>query len=156
MSPEPHASAMFGWMTRRPRPQLAEPTPVAHDEVLGPLVWDPEERMWAACNDRSPMGFRILIAGDQRPHPRLVSHARELAASPDRLLADVGSLLRSAAEELPAAAQEILDLHVESVALMWPDRPGDGMIYLDGPCAEQRVWRCDYIAGRPTNLGFDD
>ena len=100
--------------------------------------------------------FRILIAGEQHPHLLLLAHARDIFTSPETLVADVQPLLKAAAEELPEAAHEILGLQIESVVLMWPDRPEDGMIYFEGPATEERIWRCDYVERRPRDLGFDD
>jgi hypothetical protein len=136
-----------------------EPTaapPVFHDDVLGTVVWDAEEELWVAQVPRAPTPFRILMAGDDQPSPHLIQHARDIFASPDKLFADVVPVLKAAGEEIPVAAREILGLQIESVALMWPDRPEDGMIYFDGPGTEERIWRCDYIGRRPRDLGFDD
>jgi hypothetical protein len=147
---------MFGWLKRgRPRHSKAARAAV-HDDVLGTIAWDAEEEAWVALVSHSAAPFRILIAGEGRPSPVLVSHARDIFVSPEKLLAEVAPVLKRAADEIPVAAREILGLHVESVALMWPDRPDDGMIYFDGPGTEERIWRCDYVERRPRDLAFDD
>ena len=142
---------MFGWVKRKRSTDLRADF---QDEVLGSVVWDPEEEAWVTCVPQPP--FRILLAGEGRPDPRLVSHARDIFSSPDKLTTAVTLVLASAAKDLPIASTEILGLSVESVALMWPDRPDDGMVYLDGPDTDGRVWRCDYIGRQPQGLGFDD
>jgi hypothetical protein len=129
------------------------PTPV-QDPVLGTLAWDVDEDAWVVQGDAAP--FRILLAGAAGPTPRLLAHARDLYLAPEKVVGDVASMLGAAAETLPVAKHEILRLRIESVCLMWPDRPEDGMIYFDGPTTAERIWRCDYVARRPQGLGFDD
>ena len=118
------------------------------------VVWDPEEDAWVT-RVRQP-AFKILLGGSGRPDPQLVAHARDIVSSPDKLDTSVRLLLVSAANDLPTASSEILGLRIESVALMWPDHPDDGMVFLDGPNTEGRVWRCDYVGRQPQGLGFDD
>ena len=130
--------------------------PPVHDPVLGLLEWDGEEEAWAINLSQPLAGFRILLAGEESPDSRLVAHAREIAAAPEKLLAEVESLIRKTANEIPEAAGEILGLKIESVALWWPDRPDDGMIYFDGPGEHERIWRCDYVGRRAQDLCFDD
>jgi hypothetical protein len=129
------------------------PTPV-QDPVLGTVTWDPDEDAWVVHGQVAP--FRILLAGEAGPDPRLLEHARDLCSAPEKVAADVASMLGAAAEALPVAKHEILGLRIESICLMWPDRPEDGMIYFDGPDTAERIWRCDYIARCPQGLGFDD
>jgi hypothetical protein len=126
------------------------------DEVLGSLAWEDGQEAWVARVSNSPTPFRILLAGEERPIPILVSHARDIFTSPENLVSDVDLLLRRAAIEFPTVATEILSLRIEAVSLMCADRPDDGMIYFDGSGTEGRVWRCDYIGRRVQGLGFDD
>jgi hypothetical protein len=145
-----------GFKRRRAPAESSAPRRELRDEVLGVLVWDDDEAAWVAEASSGGTRFRILLAGDDRPDSRLLPHARDLHVSPAALLAQVPPVLRTAAEEIPEAAHEILALHVESVALLWPRRPDDGMVYFDGPGTDERVWRCDYIGRRLQRLGFDD
>jgi hypothetical protein len=147
---------MFGWQKRGRSTRPDDVRSALHDDVLGSVVWDEEDEAWVANVAHSATEFRILIAGEQHPNPLLLAHARDIFTSPETLVADVQPLLKAAAEKLPEAAHEILGLQIESVALMWPDRPDDGMIYFDGPDTEERIWRCDYVGRRPRDLGFDD
>jgi hypothetical protein len=100
--------------------------------------------------------FRILLAGADSPDAQLVLHARDIFTAPEKLLAELKPLIKKAPPEIPEAAREILGLTIESVALVWPDRPEDGMIYFDGPGSDERVWQCDHVGRRPQDLGFDD
>jgi hypothetical protein len=147
---------MFGWLKRkRPTPPVRG-RPPEHDPVLGSMEWDGEQEAWVVQLPESPGKFRILLAGEERPDTRLVLHARDIFTAPEKLLGEVETIIKSLAREVPEAAREILGLKIESVALMWPDRPDDGMIYFDGPDTDERVWRCDYVGRRPQVLGFDD
>ena len=123
------------------------------DEVLGTMPWDEDEDGWVA---RVPGAtFRIVLTGDERPDTRLLASARALSADSTKLTQQVESLLTTYAARVPGAADEVLALGMDSVHLTRPNRPGDGMIFFTGP-DEHRVWRCDYVAGRPQDLGFDD
>ncbi len=147
---------MFGWLKgRRAAPPVAK-RPAVPDPVLGSVQWDEEEEAWVADVPHSPAQFRIMMVGEERPDERLLLHARDIFAAPERLLAEVEPIIRRAASEIPEAAREILGLRIEFVALMWPDRPDDGMIYFDGPGTEERIWRCNYVGRRAQDLGFDD
>jgi hypothetical protein len=124
-----------------------------HDDVLGIMPWSDDEDGWVA----SPSGetFQVVVGGTQRPHASLLAVARELCADSTNLHARVASLLDAFAKKVPEVAREVLALRIEAVRLMSPERPQDGMIYFGGP-DPHRVWRCDYIAGVPKDLGFDD
>jgi hypothetical protein len=49
---------------------------------------------------------------------------------------------------------EIGALVVDSINLLWPNKPDHALIYFDGGL-RQRVWRCDWVTGVPRDLGFD-
>jgi hypothetical protein len=130
--------------------QLLQPF---QDEVLGVMPWDEDEGGWVG---RTAGGaFRIVVAGGHQPHPSLLAAARALSANPSNFIAQVASHLRAFADRVPDAASEVLGLQIEALYLTRPDRPDDGMIYFTGP-DPYRVWRCDYVAGVPRDLGFDD
>ena len=124
-----------------------------HDDVLGTMSWDEEEGGWACRPPRT--AFRIVVGGGKRPDANLLASARGLSADPARVLAQVTSLLKEFADRVPDAAPEVLALQIDAIHLMWPDRSGDGMIYFKAADGD-RLWRCDYIAGVPGDLGFDD
>jgi hypothetical protein len=144
-------------ITRQRTPVVwSGPRPTFHDDVLGAIDWDDDEEGWMVPAQRSKAPFRVFVAGRDRPDERLMPHARELAADPGPLLDQVPAFLDAAAREDPMAAPEILGLRVESVLLLWPDAPDDGMVEFDGPNTEERFWRCDYADRRLRWLGFDD
>ena len=53
------------------------------------------------------------------------------------------------------AKSELARLEIDNISLFWPDRPNDGMIFFRGSEHDNRLWRCDYIARKPTGLGCD-
>jgi hypothetical protein len=124
-----------------------------HDEVLGTMPWDEDEGGWVAKPSGVP--FRIVLAGTQAPDANLRERARTISADPTTVLDPVAALLRTFADRVPEVASEVRALQIDAVYLLWPARPNDGMIYFSGP-DPYRVWRCDYIAGVPQDLGFDD
>jgi hypothetical protein len=146
---------MFRWLKTcflsqpRPGPRIFE------DDVLGRLFWDDREEAWVVHVPHASVQFRILVAGADAPDAGLISHARDIFASPETLLAQLGPVLAAAADEIPVAAEEIAGLRITSVDLMWPDQPDNGMISFDGPDTDGRLWRCDYIGRQPRDLGFD-
>jgi len=144
-------------LTRRRTPVVwSGPRSTFHDEVLGALDWDHDEEVWVVPARRSNAPFRVLVAGRDRPDESLLPHARALSADPQPLLDQVPAFLDAAAREAPSAAPEIRGLRVESVLLLWPDAPADGMVCFEGPNTEERLWRCDYADRRLQWLGFDD
>jgi hypothetical protein len=144
-------------ITRQRTPVVwSGPRPTFHDGELGAIDWDDDEQGWVVPARRSTAAFRILVAGRQRPDERLMAHARELAANPLPLLEQVPAFLAASAREAPIAAHEIRGLRVESVGLLWPDAPDDGMVEFEGPNTEERLWRCEYADRRLRWLGFDD
>ena len=144
-------------ITRRRTPVVwSGPRSTFHDAALGALDWDDDEEAWVVPAHRSNAAFRVLIAGRDCPDERLMPHARELSADPRPLLDQVPAFLDAAARDAPIAADEIRGLRVESVLLLWPDVPDDGMVYFEGPNTEERLWRCDYADRRLRWLGFDD
>jgi hypothetical protein len=50
---------------------------------------------------------------------------------------------------------ELANLKIENISLCWPDRPEDGMIFFRRSENDIGLWRCDYIARKPTGLGCD-
>lgn len=149
---------MLRWLKGSRGNRPAEKHPSIQDPILGTLEWDAEVDAWVARVDRPSPGFRILIAGaGTHPDERLLPHAREVFASPEKLLNEVEALIKDAAERIPEATDEIRGLRIDSIALLWPDRPADGMVFFDSPAgAEGRAWRCDCLGGRPCGLTFDN
>ena len=150
---------MFQWFKRKrkPAPPLLPPPPPHHDEVLGTIEWNAEDDGWVATVRLAPHPFRILIGGDDRPDERLLAHARDIFTAPEKLLGPLNDLLRKEAHELPDWTDEIRGLHLDRIALLWPDDPDDGIMYLDGPDTGGRQWQCDLADRQPAgSLSYDD
>ena len=99
--------------------------------------------------------INLQIGGESEPDARLLRHAREIVSAFEEFEAKVTSCLEAGKPQFKAHEQEIEHLQIESIALYWPERPEDGMIYFQGP-DKYRLWRCDIIQRTPTGLGFDD
>ena len=154
---------MFDWLRRRRAPPtptrpVPPPPPDFVDEVLGALRWDDDDNGWivTVTGSSERPSFTIVVAGDEAPDARLLSHARELAAAPGPLVSRARSLLEDFLTEYPECGDEVLGLHIATVHLPWPDRPDDGYINFDGPDVDERLWHCDYVGRMPRDLGFDD
>lgn len=148
----------MGWLTRLKDWATREPVGRVDDERLGPIVLNDggADGCWVA---RAPLGGRLVlfeIGGRYEPDPALVARAAGILRSFDRFTAVVAEFLAAEAQRdtwSPFAA-EIRSLVVRDVCLYWPRRPGDGMVFFDGPDAD-RCWRCDLIGEVPAGLGFD-
>jgi hypothetical protein len=125
-----------------------------HDAVLGPLRLT-DGGWWEANVEINGKTLGFGIGGSMQPDSVLIVHARDIVHSFDQFDRMVAEFLASEANRLSGAAHEIRQLVMEDVILYWPKRPNDGMIYFRGP-DPYRGWRCDYIAGKPQALGFDD
>ena len=133
----------------------SKPKPAdASDSVLGTLRWSEDDQMWEASVSVGDWEVGFLIAGDSQPSNALVAHAHDIVRTLPDFQRMVTAFLAKEAGRLPHAADEIRQLSVEDVCLMWPDRSDDGMIYFRGP-DKYRVWRCDYVGRKPKGLGFD-
>jgi hypothetical protein len=150
---------MFSWFRRKqtPAPPLLPPPPPHHDEVLGTIEWNAEDDGWVAIVDASPRPFRILIGGDERPDERLLAHARDIFTAPERLIAQLNDLVKKEAIEFPDWADEVSRLYIDRIALLWPDEPDGGIVYLAGPDTGERQWQCDLDDRKLTgSLSYDD
>ena len=136
----------------------SKPGPVnATDSVLGTLRWTDDDQLWEATVAVGDNTINFLIAGDTGPNRTLIAHAHDIVRTfPDFHRMVTAFLADETAQQkhLSRFSDEIRQLSIEHVCLLWPDRPDDGMIYFRGP-DENRAWRCDYIARKPKGLGFD-
>jgi hypothetical protein len=121
---------------------------------LGRIDFDPDEALWIAKVRVSDQMIRLLFAGETAPDERLVLHGESILADFDRLALKVHAVLQAEAASRPRYAEEIRELVISDVCLLWPDRPDDGMIYFSAS-DRFRVWHCDYIDRVPQSLTFD-
>lgn len=132
-----------------------------HSE-LGTLRYDHDSRWWQvtidvpAANYRGTRSVTFVVAGDDLPDRVLVAHAVEVTRAFADFEAGIRTFLagEAASERWFGYESEVAGLTVESLNLLWPSRPDDGMIYFDGGLSD-RVWRCDYASRAPSDLGFD-
>jgi hypothetical protein len=129
------------------------PNGISHP-CLGSVRFDEGEDSWVAQLAVEGHSVRFVIGGDREPDTQLLAKAESIVGSLDRFLADVGHFLEREAASRPRDSREIAQLRVADICLFWPDRPNDGMIFFSGPDAA-RVWRCDYLDGTLSSLGFD-
>ena len=129
--------------------------PPYYDMVLHTIEWDDDERVWVVPPAEQGT-FSIRLGGDERPHPQLIPHARDLHLDPSALLAAVPAALDATARQIPEAAGEIYGLRIAAVELLWPDAPDDAIVRFEGAGTDERNWRADYIGRRLHPLGFDD
>lgn len=124
---------------------------------MGVLEWNREDDGWVATVRVTAHPFRILIGGDDRPDERLLAHARDIYTAPEKLVGQVNDLLRKEAHDFPDWREEMSGLYMADVALLWPDDPDGGIIYLDAPERTERRWQCDLVDRQAVEpLSYDD
>jgi hypothetical protein len=110
---------------------------------------------WHATVHVDGTSVTFVIGGIADPYPAPLQHARDIVGDFSAFQKVISEFLISEAKRLHGAAHEIEPLKIQEVVLTYPNRAKDGMIYFTGP-SKYRLWRCDYIDGRPKDLGFDD
>lgn len=159
------------WRHGRPIMQdlIEPPAPLPasiHDRQLGTLTYSPGGKCWecvVACHDgdRLELSIRGKVGG---PDPAALEAARPLAdrAKTGELQA---SIMQQIAEQTPSlddandpicAAQrtEMLSLEVSGLHIRAAGPPPVCMVFFK-ETHDGRVWRCEYIGERVTDLGFD-
>lgn len=133
-----------------PRP-VKEPF---HDPVLGEMK--PDETGWTASVSNGDNSFEFTIGGSDRPDAALLAHAYEILNEYEAFKKMVTDCIEAESHEYPEEVKaELNGLEIDDISLFWPERPDDGMIFFRGPANYSRLWRCDYIARKPSGLGCD-
>jgi hypothetical protein len=132
---------------------------VREDPQLGTLTRDTKARCWIAPVDKGDRRLEVVIAGDDEPTPQLLAYARDLVSDFDALERRITDYLAREAEVEatsgdPALAAEIRALRISSFRLTSPADPGQVVIDFEG-WNEMRFWRCDYVYGELSGLGFE-
>lgn len=133
--------------------------------VIGTLTYSDDDEAWLTDPKTSAYGFGFYISGDWvadgpevRPASALIDHAAAIAARPEAFTQSVREFIDSqlqSVRSLAADKDEIQNLRVYRVALMWPERPDDGEIELRTSLDTERMWHCAYIGRSPApHLGF--
>ncbi len=127
--------------------------------MIGTLDYSEDDEAWLTDPKTSTYGFGFYISPesavdcfDFRPASALVDHAASLASNPSAITQLVKSFLTSQLQSNPSLAadkDEIQKLQLYRVALMWPERPGDGEIELRTSLDSNRIWGCAYIDRKP-------
>lgn len=124
------------------------------DPVLGQMK--PGELGWEANVTKGEDRFTFTIAGDERPDAALLAHARDIFNDFNSFKQLVADCIESESRGYPDDVKaELAGLAIDNISLSCPDRPEDGMIFFRGSEGDVGLWRCDYIAGKPTGLGCD-
>lgn len=124
-------------------------------ERLGALQRSQDGTCWEATVPVGEAEIVFEIGGKKAPDVELLAHAIDILDDFPAFRDAFARFLDAEAERLPAFAEEIRELEIETIMLAWPERPEDGMIFFGGPDTH-RIWRCDYIDRQPRDLGFDD
>ena len=133
--------------------------------VIGTLIYSDEDEAWLTDPKMAAYGFGFCISGEWdediaeiRPAAALVEHASEIASQPEAFAESVRAFVKSQLQTVMALAvdrNEIEELRVYRVALMWPTRPDDGEIELRTSLDSDRVWHCAYTGRKPApHFGF--
>lgn len=146
---------MLRWIQKLFGPKEQSVRLPIHDEILGDVTYNPKLKHWEVRIQSSVKIIDLVMAGDQAPDPKLIAHARDISKSISGFEKMLLDFLGIEAANSTDEGDEIRALELEEIALHWPDRPEDGMIYFKGP-DEIKMWRCDYVDRKPRNLGWDD
>ena len=127
------------------------------DPLLGRFVFNRDNRWWETQALLGGQPVTFVIGGNEQPDPGLLNHARDIFARFAEIDTRVRAFLDREAQspKLRGAVAEISNLRIESINLLWPKRPNDGMIFFAGS-SNDRIWRCDYVGREPQGLGFDN
>jgi hypothetical protein len=138
--------ALFG----PPRP----PNEPFNDPVLGELK--PGEAVWTVNVSKGEDTFQFTIGGSKHPDAALLAHAHDIFNDYESFKKSVRDCIESESSEYPEEVKaELARLEIDDIALCWPERPDNGMIFLRGSENAVGLWRCDYIDRKPTGLGCD-
>lgn len=124
------------------------------DPVLGELRMG--EVGWTVNISKGNDFFHFTIGGIKAPDAALLAHAQDILRDYDSFKKLVRDFIQVESIEFPDDVKaELARLEIDDISLCWPERPDDGMIFFRGTDEDVGVWRCDYVARKPTNLGCD-
>jgi hypothetical protein len=125
-----------------------------NDPRLGNLI--PAETGWTVKVVKGTDTFAFTIGGVNEPDDALLSHAHDIFENYQAFKTEVKDFIADESRDYPDDARsEVAKLEIDNIALFWPTRPNDGMIFFRGSETDIGLWRCDYIDRKPTGLGCD-
>jgi hypothetical protein len=125
-----------------------------NDPILGPL--QPGETGWSANIVKGADHFVLTIGGNDKPDDALLAHAHDILGDYPSFKNAVKFCVEYESRDYPPEVKaELAGLEINIVALWWPTRPNDGMIFFRGSEKDIGAWRCDYINRKPMGLGCD-
>ena len=138
-------------MLSRLRRLFSRPAPVEfRDPELGILVLDCG--VWIGSVPLERRRLRFVVAGTEtEPYPGLLIRARALRAG-------FSGVERVAMEFLRSREKEVSESRLEVYAFecLWEERPEDFALEFLADGDDARIWRVEFVAGRPSQTGFDD
>jgi hypothetical protein len=120
------------------------------DSELGVLTLDCN--LWGGTAQREGRVLRFSVAGTETaPDSGLLGRVRSL-------LARFPDMERSAIEFLRSRESELGQSQLEFYAFdfLWEDKPDDFTFEFLAGGDDSRVWRVEFVAGQPSQTGFDD
>jgi hypothetical protein len=130
---------------------FAKPPPVEfRDAQLGVLTLDCGVWIGAVQHDGRKLGF-VVGGTDSGPDSGLLACVRTL-------LARFADTERKAVEFLRSRESEIRQARLSfySFEFLWGEKPEDFCFEFFADGDDSRVWRVEFVAGQPSQTGFDD
>jgi hypothetical protein len=111
---------------------------------------------WTGAVTKGEDSFELTIGGANQPDATLLAHAHDILINWESFKKMVRNHIASETHDYPDDVKaEVAGLRIDNISLCWPHRPDDGMIFFRGHEGDIGLWRCDYIARKPTGLGCD-
>jgi hypothetical protein len=127
------------------------PPPEFRDSELGVLKLD-SGTVWGSTVQHDGRELRFWVGGtESAPDAALLASAR-------RLLARFSEAERSAVEFLRSRETEVRQARLDfyAVEFIWEARPDDFAFEFLADGDDSRVWRVEFVAGQPSQTGYDD
>ena len=122
---------------------------------LGVLTFNDDVDLWEIDIIRDGDTICFGMGPNKEPDKALIQHVIDIVEDLETFKEKITVFLESEKHKYYGYEDEISQLIINSVCFYNPDSLNDGMISFAGP-DDFRLWRCDYIAKEPKNLGFDD
>jgi hypothetical protein len=124
--------------------------PEFRDPDLGSLKLD--RGVWGGSVQRDGRELRFWLAGTETtPDPGLLGRARSLLTRFADTERCVTEFLRSREAELRQAR---LDFY--AFEYLWEDKPDNFAFEFLADGDDSRIWRVEFVAGQPSQSGYDD